>query len=192
MRTHAILRLLGGIPLVILLACATGCQMYQQEKARREMQEREDLMMVQEDSRRLTGRVESLEMELERLDRELAGMRNEITRSVETETGALDERMRRIEGDLQRLERAREQDKQEIIDSLSKKIAQVMQSAGSGGTARRQNRRSEYGYEHVVQTGETLSEIAAAYGVSVKSIQEENDIRNPNQVRVGQKLFIPE
>jgi len=36
------------------------------------------------------------------------------------------------------------------------------------------------------------SRTAAAYGVTVRSIVEANDIPNPDRLRVGQKLFIPE
>lgn len=44
---------------------------------------------------------------------------------------------------------------------------------------------------HIVQRGETLSTIAAAYGVSAKSLQSTNGIRNPNVIALGQKLAIP-
>jgi LysM repeat protein len=48
------------------------------------------------------------------------------------------------------------------------------------------------GYEHVVKVGETLSQIAAAYKVKAQAIIDANNITNPNTVRPGQKLFIPE
>ena len=51
---------------------------------------------------------------------------------------------------------------------------------------------SDYGYEHVVQPSESLSEIASAYGTRVKVIVDENGITDPNRLRVGQKLFIPD
>lgn len=44
---------------------------------------------------------------------------------------------------------------------------------------------------HVVQRGETLSEIAKAYGVTTQAIVEANDIENPNRIVTGQKLIIP-
>ncbi|MGQ9585245.1 MAG: peptidoglycan DD-metalloendopeptidase family protein [Anaerolineae bacterium] len=44
---------------------------------------------------------------------------------------------------------------------------------------------------HVVQAGETLSEIAAAYGVAVDVLTTLNGLENPNRVVVGQKLRIP-
>lgn len=44
---------------------------------------------------------------------------------------------------------------------------------------------------HVVQPGDTLSEIAKWYGVSMGAIMSANNISNPNHVWVGQRLCIP-
>ncbi|HEY76359.1 MAG TPA: LysM peptidoglycan-binding domain-containing protein [Thermoflexia bacterium] len=44
---------------------------------------------------------------------------------------------------------------------------------------------------HVVQRGETLSGIAALYGVSVEALQVVNGIENPLLLREGQELIIP-
>jgi hypothetical protein len=44
---------------------------------------------------------------------------------------------------------------------------------------------------HIVQKGEYLSKIAEQYGVTVADIVDANDIANPSQLRVGQKLVIP-
>lgn len=44
---------------------------------------------------------------------------------------------------------------------------------------------------HTVAKGETLSEIAQQYGVDAAAIIAENDLANPNDIRVGQDLRIP-
>ena len=44
---------------------------------------------------------------------------------------------------------------------------------------------------HVVQRGESLSEIAAAYKTSLSSLQTTNKIRNANLISPGQRLVIP-
>ncbi|MYH62557.1 MAG: LysM peptidoglycan-binding domain-containing protein, partial [Caldilineaceae bacterium SB0675_bin_29] len=44
---------------------------------------------------------------------------------------------------------------------------------------------------HVVQAGETLSRIAANYGVSLQALVTANNIADPNQIFVGQSLRIP-
>lgn len=45
---------------------------------------------------------------------------------------------------------------------------------------------------HVVQAGESLGSIAAQYGVSSDAIIEANRITNPNLIRVGDRLIIPQ
>ena len=44
---------------------------------------------------------------------------------------------------------------------------------------------------YTVQAGDTLSRIAAQFGVTVDALAEANDIANPNQIEVGQVLTIP-
>jgi LysM repeat protein len=45
---------------------------------------------------------------------------------------------------------------------------------------------------HSVKKGETLSTIASAYGTSEEKLAEVNKLSNPKQLRVGQKLQIPD
>jgi len=44
--------------------------------------------------------------------------------------------------------------------------------------------------EHIVQRGETLSHIARRYGTTVRAIQQTNQIRNANSIRIGQRLVV--
>ncbi len=46
--------------------------------------------------------------------------------------------------------------------------------------------------KHVVQAGETLLAIALRYDVTVQAIMEANNLTDPNYLRVGQELTIPE
>jgi len=50
---------------------------------------------------------------------------------------------------------------------------------GSGGTV------------HIVRRGETLTQIARRYGVSVRALAAANGIANVNRIYVGQRLVIP-
>jgi lysozyme len=47
------------------------------------------------------------------------------------------------------------------------------------------------GERHVVQSGESLSMIAAQYGVSVEAIMAANSLDDPNTIVVGQELLVP-
>jgi len=155
------------------------------------MRQREDMLVVQESSQRVEARIEALEFEIDVLRRELDRVQQDTMRATEIEMDALDGRVNATERKINSLEKARNKDRQDIVDTLSKKMADLMQRSSSSSSSR-SGRRSEYGYEHVVKSGETLSEIGTAYGVSVKMIMDENGIKNANMLRAGQVLFIPE
>lgn len=44
---------------------------------------------------------------------------------------------------------------------------------------------------HTIEGGESLSQIASRYGVSVETIMWENSLANANAIRAGQKLLVP-
>lgn len=44
---------------------------------------------------------------------------------------------------------------------------------------------------HIVKSGETVSEIARVYGVTISSIMEANGIDDPHKLYIGQKIIIP-
>lgn len=44
---------------------------------------------------------------------------------------------------------------------------------------------------HIVSTGQTILQISRLYGVTVDQIVSANNLANPNVVRVGQELIIP-
>jgi LysM repeat protein len=44
---------------------------------------------------------------------------------------------------------------------------------------------------HTIGTGETLSQIAANYGVTVQALMEANGLSDPDRIAVGQQLVIP-
>ena len=143
---------------------------------------------------KLDGRIEGLELEVDRLRQEV-----NASRSAPSPVQPLQARLDDLETRIRAVDAARERDKQEIVDKLSSKITQIVGSSkSSGSSARKQSAKksssssSQTGYEHEVQAGETLSAIAAAYGVTSKVILDNNDIKDPNRLRVGQKLFIPD
>lgn len=57
--------------------------------------------------------------------------------------------------------------------------------------AERYREQRAYWRMHRVQRGEVLSRIARRYGVSVKAIQQANQLRQPGHIRIGQTLKIP-
>lgn len=70
------------------------------------------------------------------------------------------------------------------MDALDKQMNRLLQAIGqvTGGYD---------GETYTVQTGDTLSGIAAKTGVTVKALMDANGIDNPNMLTVGQTLRVP-
>lgn len=64
-------------------------------------------------------------------------------------------------------------------------------SAGRSGGAPSGPAQSGEFYEYEVQSGQTLSEIARAFGCTVKEIMQASGISDASKIRVGQKIYIP-
>lgn len=189
--------------LVLTLAAAmSGCVTYTHpdDMAAMQLRQQEDFRLLQEQLRILQGRVEGVEMEAQRLASEIETLRRAVATAADGGARVLQPKLQELEGRLARLDAAREADRQLVIEELSKRMADAIKRAvGSGPSSTPATRSpvrrasgSPTGYEHVVQPGETLSAIAAAYGVSASVIAQENNISDPTKLRAGQKLFIPE
>lgn len=164
-----------------------------QDQARAETQQREDYLIMMQNVRKLEGRLEGVEMEVQGVNRSVSDVSRSATQGARAESESLRAAVASLENRVRALEKARARDREEIIDHLTRKITQLMGSQGSTrSSSSNRGASSDYGYEHVVQTGETLSQIASAYGASVKAIVDANNLKSPDQLKVGQKLFIPE
>jgi hypothetical protein len=151
----------------------SGCQTYQAPVSR--TRQTEDQLIQQENQRRMSGRIETLEMEIGRISRELDALRQTMdTRYTQ-------------------LEQKSDADKREMIARLTAQLEKLLaQTPPPAVAAPASSGGNTYGYEHVVRQGETLSTIAKAYNVTTKAIINANKIKNPNVLSIGQKLFIPE
>lgn len=99
-----------------------------------------------------------------------------------------------LRSDLHALRASQSDLREAIVDEISGKMANVMrqQQATQEKNRKAQEAKQKSGYEHIVEAGQTVSAIAQAYKVSVKSILRANNIKDPTKIRVGQKLFIPD
>jgi len=153
-----------------------------------------DVGYLREEIRRLNARLDATAAELGRAQGDMmaassaqAGYASAAElRSVQTQ---LDDLQRQIRA----LDAARAQDKKQIYDDISQKVAGLIAASRPAASSRAGTRSgSQSGYEHPVQQGEFLSTIAAAYGVTVQSIVEANNLKSADQIYVGQVLFIPD
>jgi len=125
-----------------------------------------------------------------RLNQEQAARDIESLRSrLDALEAALREQQQATETRFHDSDAARAQDREWVVAELARKLTEIQKTLtpppppvparGSG-------------YEHLVKSGETLSEIARAYGVKIEAILKANGLRDANTIRVGQKLFIPD
>jgi LysM repeat protein len=181
----------------LALAAGPGCATYFEDVNAQQVRQQEDLRTLQEQIQRLSGRIEGIEMETQRLAAETEAVRKLASAAGESQGRLIQGQVQEIGTRVRQLEAARETDRQAIVDDISRRMAEIMKKSSVGTSssgARTTTRRSSSssGYEHVVKAGESLSAIAAAYGVSSAVIAQENGISDPSKVRAGQKLFIPE
>lgn len=178
--------------LALIAVAASGCVINQEEQRMVMQQQREDSLMLQEDLRRIRARLDALEMDLQRVNQQVVSANRDQSSAVQSQiqgiNASLEDLQRRVNG----VNAAREADKKEIVDILSKRIEDVLKRQQASRPAPTRSRPiSNEGYEHVVQPGETISAIAAAYKVRVADIVEANGLQSADVLRVGQKLFIP-
>ena len=160
----------------------------------------EELIGVKEDIRSLNGRIEELQQKIDRLSQTQSQQADELNATLKewrTQTrNDVEKSVANIKRQLQTLEKKEKQDKKELQKKLDVILEEVTKE---NKELRRQiealRKTTAYtgteGY-CVVAQGDTLSGIAQMFGVSVQSILEVNNISDPNTIRIGQKLIIPE
>ena len=185
------------LPLAAGLALAgTGCAtMPDEDYADAPSASQAEVGYLREEIRRLNARLDASAAELGRVQGDVQSARaGQPDTASAAQVQSIETQLADLQRQIRALDAARVQDKKEIYDDISKKIATILKtSAPARPTATARPRSaSQTGIEHVVQPGESLSKIAAAYGVKMNVLVEENGLSDPSNIRVGQKLFIPD
>ena len=81
-----------------------------------------------------------------------------------------------------------------VVAELEPVVAEPAAGTATGGDVGALPAQVETASEarYVVRAGNTLAAIAQAYGVTVETIVQANDIQDPNTIHVGQELTIPD
>ena len=144
-----------------------------------EKKQEERIVKIQEQFQsQLKVVVEEVGQENQALVRSLAAVRAELD-SVRQESAANRQGLVDLQASLQ-----------QATESLAAAQKQIQESARRQETARKT--APARGGQHAVRAGETLTTIAARYGVSVEALMGKNQITDANSIREGQKLAIPE
>ena len=137
------------------------------------------------------ARLQQLDMRIARLEASVNGRDNNLS----SEMVVLRNEIAAARADIAAEKASREKMHDEIVSQLSNDIASLLRRQQKQLTAAAAVEAvaasSQTGYNHKVQSGQTLSEIAHAYNVSVDKIRKENHLKS-DVIRVGQVLFIPE
>ncbi len=174
----------GGVS-AVCLCLLTGCEtVSRQQHSQDQAQVKTQIMTLRSNVDRLNARVDGIVTEREKIYSQLQSLHQTLNEN----TQVMDGRISAIEANMGMLAEQQKSDKDDIVNSLSQRMANLVQEQSSSRTAS----ISSEGYEHTVKSGQTLSEIAAAYGVTREIVVRANNLKNENMLRVGQVLFIPE
>lgn len=133
---------------------------------------------------RVSAQVDVIASNQEELSARLRGveaMRGEID-SLKAEISAL-------KGAISEMRREMQSQRGEIVQDLSKKIAS-MQPPPQKPAPKATPSYSGPCYEYTVQSGDTLSLIAKAFGTTVQKIKDVNGMKG-DMLKVGQKVNVP-
>lgn len=156
--------------------------------------------MTNIECQRLSEQLDALNRNQQLLDSRL--------RSIELQLGtaaqAPQQDIALLRSELETLRIDRERLRAQIIDDLAGKIEKVaakqqqtLQAApvpapAPAAAVNAPAAANGSGYEHKVERGQTLIEIARGYNTTVEKIIKANNIKDPSAIRVGQTLFIPD
>lgn len=174
-----IIKSLLGVVLLLGSGCVT---MVDQNTV---AQQQADMEKLRENVQQIQEKINGLELEQQNLQRDIGS-----AKGLPKEDMGVRTRLDTLERQVQSLAAGRDADRKQIVNQ----VASIVGSSGNGTSGKSSSGRSgsggQSGYEHVVESGQTLSAIAAAYKVSASSIKKANSLKS-DTLRVGQKLFIP-
>lgn len=149
----------------------------------------QQLGILDEKLNRLKADVEALQFNQEKMQKQIEELQGQVINLRQTGAGASATDLQALENRIKAVDEASQRRDQALIDQVAKELAGLSSPRGGAGAGTRAPTGGAA--EHIVQKGETLAEIAKQYGVSVADIAKANNLANPNEIKVGQKLTIP-
>lgn len=177
----------------IALMVLAGCDTTTRDIQREQVSQRQTLTEMQEKQEALNVNLQSTQEENANLHQQIDELRAELEASRKTSTTYAGD-IARLDELVQKLNSAREKDRQVILDQVSSELARMSQKTASTPAAsppQKKSNRPDVGYEHTVKKGESLFAIAKAYGVTSAEIAKANSLKEKSPLRAGQVLFIP-
>jgi len=161
----------------------SGCETLSgQQRRQREIRLQNDIRNLKASVARLEQRLDGIEEGREDVYAQLSSTQESRAKAEARHRAELEA----LESQLAAQRAAQQKMRKDLVTDLSIKMEGIIKSqsqaeAGNGS-----------GRVHRVASGDTLSAIAAAYGVKSKAIIKVNRMKNPDDLKVGQKLLIPD
>ncbi len=166
-----------------MVFAGSGCETLSgQQRRQREIRVQNDIRNLKASVARLEQRLAGIEEGREDVYAQLSSTQDSRAKAEARHRAELEA----LESQLAAQRAAQDKMRKELATDLSKKMEKIIKSQTATGVG------NVPGVVHRVESGETLSAIAAAYGVKSKSIIKANRLKNPDDLRVGQKLVIPD
>ena len=162
---------------------------------------------LKENVSRLQSQLEDLMLSYTALKKEVDSLRSELRKvraqfNQKDPTAATRGDIENLAKTIREVDRKRSADKELILKEM-KSLVQNITKSRPNTTPPAATPRSEKGFEHSVQGGETISAIIAAYNdvlksqgatkrITLKSVLDANPKLNPRSIQIGQILFIPD
>ena len=163
-----------------------------------------DTRALREDYSRLQSQLADLLEAHNALKSELSKLRSEV-RLLRAETSTKDpttatrDDLEGLAKSIREIDRKRLQDK----DLILKEMKALLRPPPAGTKSPTVTSKSQKGFDHTVEAGETISAIIAAYNtqlkskgvkkrITLKTVLNANPNLNPRTMRIGQVLFIPD
>ncbi|OHE81672.1 MAG: hypothetical protein A3G75_12855 [Verrucomicrobia bacterium RIFCSPLOWO2_12_FULL_64_8] len=161
-----------------------------------------ELASLREDVRLLGQKVGDLTLRIEQLERENRDLQTRNTQSYVT-LAQLNQAIAEVHRTLQA---AQNENKREILaqvngmlEKLAARTNAAIEALAKGMATRAPVAAPTFsgdfprqGVDYTVQKGDTLSSIAQRMGSSVRDITNANKIADPNNLQVGQTIFVPQ
>gem|GEM_PF-6125267 len=146
---------------------------------------RQDMVALLEQQRHLNARIEDGEARYRAQQTRIVALEAEV-KDLQGRLQRIDESWRSasagLEKALAREGEARQGSMKDVIEEVTKQLKGVVKKVSGGAAAG--------GKTYTVQSGDTLSAIGVAFGVSVESLKQANGLEG-DQIKVGQVLKIP-
>jgi len=135
-----------------------------------------------DETRRLAGQVDVIQSNVD----DHAARLSRLERGNGGDVAALQARIAALEASNAELRRKLDGLRSEVVADITKRLDKLVKTQ----PAPRPQQVTGPHKEYVVQSGDTLSLVAEAFGTTVRQLRDMNNLKNDN-LRVGQKLKVP-